>query len=75
MPLPLISPERAARESLRALRRGKVSLVPGTMVRVMERLTPRSISVRMNGWLMRKAIAANESNSEPADAEEPVGRR
>lgn len=75
IPLPLITPERAVRGSLRALRRGKVSHVPGRSVRIMQRLMPRWLSVRLNGWLMQKAMAANESNPAPAVSQDSVGRR
>lgn len=67
IPLSLISPERAIKEAMRGLRRGKVSLVPGRSVRTMRRFLPRAMSVRMNGWLMARALDANR----PDDVEQP----
>lgn len=61
MPIKPISVEQCVRESLAAINANHVTLIPGTMFRVMAALTPRSLMTRMNGGMLAKAAAAKRA--------------
>lgn len=48
-------PERAVRETLAALAKHQPILIPGRMMRLMTRLLPRTISIRLNARMLGKA--------------------
>lgn len=56
-PLPLMSPDAAVAQAMRALESGAVRLVPGRALRVGLRLVPRGASVRLNGRLLARALS------------------
>jgi short-subunit dehydrogenase len=58
LPLKPQSVEECVDETLMALRKGRATLVSGRAMRIMTRLTPRSVSIRMNGRMLGKAVAA-----------------
>jgi uncharacterized protein len=59
--------ERAVRETLAALVKHQPMLIPGRMMRLMTRLLPRTISIRMNGRMLGQA-ARNLAKRELAAA-------
>jgi uncharacterized protein len=56
---------QAVRETMAALRRGRPMHIPGRLMRVMTRFTPRSRLVRINGRMLGQA-ARNLADREPA---------
>ena len=52
------SVEECVDEALKALHRGRATVISGRAMRIMTRLTPRSVSIRMNGRMLGKAVAA-----------------
>jgi short-subunit dehydrogenase len=67
MPIRPQPAERAARETLAALVRHRPVLIPGRMMRLMTRLLPRTVSIRMNGRMLGQA-ARNLASRNPAAA-------
>jgi uncharacterized protein len=65
MPLEPQSVEACVDETLSALRKGRATLVSGRPMRLMTRLTPRSVSIRMNGRMLGKAVAKLSGNARP----------
>jgi hypothetical protein len=63
MPLKPQSVEDCVDETLKALHKGRATLVSGRAMRLMTRLTPRSVSIRMNGRMLGKAVAALSERS------------
>jgi len=59
--------QRAVRETLAALVRHQPILIPGRMMRLMTRLLPRTVSIRMNGKMLGQA-ARNLAKRQPAPA-------
>jgi short-subunit dehydrogenase len=59
--------ERAVQETLAALAKHQPMLIPGRMMRLMTRLLPRAVSIRMNGRMLGQA-ARNLANRKPAPA-------
>lgn len=64
--LPLMSPEVAVTQAMRALRSGTATMVPGRTIRWSMRLMPRRLSIRVNGALMRRAAATVASRAPQA---------
>lgn len=60
-PLRLLTPDAAVDEAFRALARGIPAIVPGRTLRTILRLSPRRLSVRINGALMGKAARTVEA--------------
>lgn len=57
------SAEQAVRETLAALVKHRPTLVPGRMMRMMTRLLPRTISIRMNGRMLGQAARNLENRT------------
>lgn len=57
------SVEDCVDEAFEALQRGRATVVSGRAMRIMSRLTPRSVSIRMNGRMLGKAVAALSERS------------
>ena len=67
MPMTPMSPERVAREGLRALQRNHATHIAGRMNRVMSRLMPRSIATGMMGAMIGKKFAGRRLAATAAD--------
>lgn len=67
LPVRLMAPQAAVAEAMQALTSGRATIVPGRVIRVALRVTPRRVLVRLNGRLMERALARNATAvSEPA---------
>ena len=55
LPLGLLPPDVAVRQTLRAFRARRARLIPDRRMRVLSRVIPRAVSVRMNGRVFGKA--------------------
>jgi short-subunit dehydrogenase len=55
LPLPLLPADVAARQALTALRRGRTRIVPDQRLRLIGRLAPRSVTVRLNERMLGAA--------------------
>jgi hypothetical protein len=65
LPLKPQSVEDCVDETLKALQKGRATLVSGRAMRLLSRLTPRTVSIKMNGRMLGKAVAAlSERNGE-----------
>jgi hypothetical protein len=63
-PLPVGS---AIRQTIRALRAGHATIVPDRRLRAVARLTPRRLSIKMNGRMLGRAaesLAARQANTQ-----------
>ena len=58
LPLEPQSVEECVDEALKALHKGRATVISGRGMRILTRLTPRSVSIRMNGRMLGKAVAA-----------------
>jgi hypothetical protein len=58
LPIKPQSVEECVDEALKALLKGRATLVSGRAMRLLSRLTPRTVSIRMNGRMLGKAVAA-----------------
>lgn len=58
--------ESAVDEALRALARGRMTLIPSLRLRTMMRFLPRAVSIRMNGRLLGVAAARLEARAAEA---------
>jgi len=65
MPLNPQSVEACVDETLNALHKGRARLVSGRAMRLMTRLTPRSVSIRVNGRMLGKAVANLSQSARP----------
>ena len=57
----------AIRQTIRALRAGRATIVPDRRLRAMARLTPRRLSIKMNGRTLGRAadsLAAQRANAQ-----------
>jgi hypothetical protein len=57
LPIRPITAPTAVRQTIRALRSGRATVVPDRRLRALTRLTPRRISIRMNSRMLAKAAA------------------
>jgi uncharacterized protein len=58
LPIPPFPVGRAIRQTIRALQAGHATIVPDRRLRAVARLTPRRISIKMNGRMLGR-IAEN----------------
>lgn len=64
MPFKPQSVEECVDETLVALHKGRATVVPGRTMRLVTRLTPRSVSIRVNGRMLGKAVEASSRRGE-----------
>lgn len=67
MPARPMAVDVAVRRTLRAVERGRASVVPNRIAAVAGRLVPRSASIRLNARMLSSAIAPTEGADEPAE--------
>lgn len=58
-PIPLMAPDAAVGQAMRALTHSTATLVPGRALRLALSILPRRLSVRLTGRLMARAMARN----------------
>lgn len=69
LPLRPITPTAAVAETLAALRRGRASHLPDRRMRLLNRLVPTRVAVRMNGRMLGRGaahLAATKATSTPS---------
>jgi len=67
MPIRPMPVDRAVRETIAAFLRGKPTYIPGRSMRLMTRLLPRPMSIRLNGRMLGQA-ARNLAQRDPRNA-------
>ena len=59
--------QHAIRQTIRALQAGHATIVPDRRLRTVARVTPRRISIKMNGRMLNRAamnLAARHANTQ-----------